>query len=162
VKFWLAILIALIALPLTAQKPPTETCMPCHAAEVADFQTHPHFAKGLGCDTCHAKSITHRNSKGEALPDRWAAGKQALELCGGCHKAELKSYLTSEHAKLALAQSDVAAPVCITCHGVHKRNGASRIERTCLGCHEASFSGAAKVAEGKVSCTHCHSAHSSE
>jgi hypothetical protein len=74
-------LLVLWAPALFAQKT-QEYCAPCHAEQVSDFETHPHFAKGLSCDACHGQSVKHRTSTGAASPDKVAAPDEVPALCG--------------------------------------------------------------------------------
>jgi len=132
---WLKLLILLsflrINLPLLAQKT-HELCAPCHAEQVADFQTHPHFQKGLSCDACHGPSVKHRTSVGAAPPDRVAAPDEVPSLCVGCHAGESKAFLSSKHGRLVMARSKVKAANCVTCHGMHNVRAAAK---TCQKCH---------------------------
>ena len=104
------LLLALYASSLFAQKT-HEFCAPCHAEQVGDFQTHPHFAKGLSCDACHGQSVKHRTSTGAASPDRVAAPDEVPALCGTCHPAQKKEYLTTKHATLVMSHSSSVFPV---------------------------------------------------
>jgi hypothetical protein len=135
------------------------SCAICHTSVVNDFKSHPHHAKGMGCDSCHGASVRHQQSSWLA-PDRAPEHEEIPVLCGRCHPAELKSYRTSQHAKLVLEKSELKGPDCTTCHGTHKRTSAAEMENRCLGCHSASFM--APAVPGRVSCMHCHSPHSSE
>jgi hypothetical protein len=118
-----------LLLLLMLQKTP-EFCAPCHSEQVADFQNHAHFKKGLSCDACHGPSVKHRTSTGAVPPDRVAAPDEVPALCGGCHSAELKEFLESKHGQLVMARSKVKAANCTTCHGVH-----SLRKPQCLSCH---------------------------
>ncbi len=124
-------ILLLLALPLLAQKT-HELCAPCHAEQVADFQSHPHFQKGLSCDACHGPSVKHRTSLGAPPPDRVAAPDEVPALCGGCHAAQARDYLASRHGKLVMARSKVKAANCVTCHGMHNPRAAAKI---CQRCH---------------------------
>jgi hypothetical protein len=120
-----------LLLLLLAQKT-HEFCAPCHSEQVADFQTHPHFQKGLSCDACHGPSVKHRTSTGAVPPDRVAAPDEVPALCGGCHAAEAKEFLDSKHGKLVMARSKVKAANCTTCHGVHNLR---MPQASCMSCH---------------------------
>jgi hypothetical protein len=150
-------LLLLCALPLLAQKT-HEFCASCHSEQVADFQTHPHFQKGLSCDACHGPSVKHRTSIGAVPPDRVAAPDEVPALCGGCHASEQKEYLASKHGKLVMARSKVKAANCATCHGVHNPRTASQTQAQCQRCHAALPSPHPAVA-AKASCMGCHARH---
>ncbi len=153
--------LVLLTLPLFGQKT-HELCVACHQEQVADFKTHPHFEKGLSCDACHGASVKHRTAQGETPPDRVAAPDEVAALCGTCHGAEQKSYLTSKHAKLVMEHSKTRSPNCATCHGVHAPRAAAAIEAQCGRCHTALPEACKKpVAHtAKVSCLGCHVNHS--
>lgn len=156
---WL--LLCLIALPAAAQKT-HDYCMACHSEHVSDFQSHPHFAKGLSCDMCHGQSTKHREAAGGAAPDRVAAPDEVPALCGTCHAGQHKEYLVSKHAKLVLSRARVRSANCGTCHGVHYPRTARQVEQRCAQCHSSlpDACRAEPVAKtAKVSCVNCHSQH---
>ncbi len=145
----------LLALPLLAQKT-HEFCAPCHAEQVADFQTHPHFKKGLSCDACHGPSAKHRASIGAAPPDRVTAPDEIPALCGACHAGEQKDFLESKHGKLVMARSKVKAANCATCHGVHNLRTTAQTLQQCRKCHTAL---PASHPAAAPSCMSCHARH---
>ena len=149
---WLLLLFC--ALLVGAQKT-HEYCAPCHAEQVADLQTHPHFVKGLSCDACHGQSVKHRTSTGAASPDRVAAPDEVPALCGACHAVEKKEYLTTKHAALVVARAAVKSANCATCHGVHSLRTAKETQQQCLKCH-AMLPASCKPEAG---CVSCHAPH---
>src|SRR5713101_3633892 len=76
------------------------SCAQCHATVANDFKSHPHHAKGIGCDSCHGQSVKHQLSPWRVAVDRLPAREEMPGFCGRCHPAELKNYKTSQHAKL--------------------------------------------------------------
>ncbi|MBI3470392.1 MAG: hypothetical protein HY013_03440 [Candidatus Solibacter usitatus] len=150
-------LLALCALPLFAQKTHT-LCAACHADQVAAFQTHKHFSKGLSCDACHGASTQHRNSTGAVAPDRVAAPEEVPALCGGCHAAEKSEYAASRHGQLVLAKSRTRAAHCGTCHGVHNLRTAVQMRQQCNKCHATLAESHPRVA-AEASCFTCHAKH---
>src|SRR5438477_8210242 len=106
---WLWPLSALfLTMPMGAEEV-HKFCAPCHSEQVADFQAHKHFQKGLSCDACHGPSVKHRTSTGAVSPDQVAAPDEVPPLCGGCHAAELREFAPSKHGKLVLARAKVKA-----------------------------------------------------
>ncbi|MBM3774403.1 MAG: hypothetical protein FJW37_04490 [Acidobacteria bacterium] len=151
-----ALLLLLCALPAASQKT-HEICAPCHSGQVAEFQTHPHFAKDLSCDACHGPSVNHRTSTGAAAPDRVAAPEEVPALCGGCHPGEGQAFAASKHAAALMRRARPRAPSCGTCHGVHEARAAATIERACGRCHlELSALHSGKMA---ARCLGCHARH---
>ena len=144
-----------------------DLCKVCHTATVEDFLSHPHFAKGLNCDTCHGESVKHRTSQGNTEPDRIAAPHEVPALCGGCHAGKGSStiqeqYASSKHGQLVLAKARVRAPNCGTCHGVHSVRAAKALEAQCRRCHtQLPASCAATPTSPKVGvfCANCHAPH---
>ncbi|MBI2679910.1 MAG: hypothetical protein HYX25_02745 [Candidatus Solibacter usitatus] len=156
-----ALAVLLWALPLCAEKT-HELCAPCHAQQVADSQTHPHFQKGISCDACHGASVKHRSSTGASAPDKVASSDEVPALCGACHAAEKKEYAASKHGVLVLARAKVKAANCTSCHGVHSLRAAQQTEAQCQRCH-AALPAACKAAPASkaaaVSCMNCHARH---
>ena len=126
------------------------TCAECHADEERmapyDVATNQFelFRKGVhgralmmygnteapSCSTCH-------NSHGAALPGR----SMVVDLCGDCHSASEKYYLTGGH-RLG-RQEGSEAPRCVTCHGRYDVELVSvdlfvgDEPRHCGSCHES-------------------------
>jgi Cytochrome c3 len=153
----LALFLLVVTLPGLAQKT-HEFCASCHSEQVADFQTHPHFQKGLSCDACHGASVKHRTSTGAVPPDRVAAPDEVPALCGGCHGAEQKEYLASAHGKLVVSRSKTKAANCATCHGVHNLRNAKQTQLQCGRCHAMLAASHPAVTAG-ASCMSCHAKH---
>ena len=147
----------LLALPLLAQKT-QEFCAPCHSEQVADFETHKHFQKGLSCDACHGPSVKHGASTGAVSPDRVAAPDEVPALCGGCHAGQQKEFLASKHGALVMARSKVKAANCATCHGVHNLRTASQTLQQCQKCHPA-LPASHPAAAATAACMSCHDRH---
>ena len=148
---WLLVLTAAV---LVGQKT-HEYCAPCHAEQVGDLETHPHFAKGLSCDACHGQSVKHRTSTGAASPDRVAAPDEVPALCGTCHPAQKKEYLNTKHAALVLARSATKSANCATCHGVHSLRSAKQTQQQCQKCHTMLPASC----KPEQSCASCHVPH---
>ena len=142
---------------LPAQKT-HEFCAPCHSEQVADFQTHRHFEKGLSCDACHGPSVKHRTSTGAVSPDRVAAPDEVPALCGGCHASPQKQFLASKHGALVMARSKVKAANCATCHGVHNLRTARQTQQQCQKCH-ATLPAAHPAIAAETFCVSCHAGH---
>lgn len=147
----------LLALPVLAQKP-HEFCAACHTEQVADFETHKHFEKGLSCDACHGPSLKHRTSTGAVSPDRVAAPDEVPALCGRCHASEQRQFIGSKHGVLVMARSKVKAANCATCHGVHNLRSARQTQQQCQKCH-ATLPAAHPSLAAAVSCVSCHPGH---
>ena len=150
----------LLLAPLPAQKL-HETCAPCHATQAKDFQSHPHFAKGLSCDACHGPSEAHVKAAGAAAPDRVAGPAGMAALCGACHAAQNKDYATSKHGQMVAERSKVRSAHCGTCHGAHAPRRAAGMEAQCRRCHAMLPEACANTpaAAAKVSCAGCHHKH---
>lgn len=151
----------LLLLLLLAQQQPAihEACRQCHTEAASDVESHPHFAKGVSCASCHGTSEKHRAASGHAAPDRVAVREQVPALCGSCHPAQLKSFAASAHwAKL---QAGEKSPQCATCHGNHSLRSARAIETSCQRCHTElpAACAAAPKAVAKVRCAGCHAIH---
>jgi cytochrome c3-like protein len=137
-------------------QPTHELCSACHTAQVDDFKTHAHFAKGLSCDACHGPSVKHRTTTGNAPPDRVAAPDEVPALCGTCHATQRKDYTQSRHAKLVAERSKVRSANCATCHGVHAARKPAAILTQCARCH-SSLPATCNTQSG---CMSCHQKHS--
>ncbi len=167
-KGCLLVLILLFAPQVRSQEKTHELCKVCHSQTVADFLTHPHFEKGLNCDTCHGASIKHRTSQGHTEPDRIAAPHEVPALCGSCHGGEepnsiLSQYAGSKHGKRVLEKARVRSPHCGTCHGVHNVLSTRAIETQCKRCHAQlpTACTAPSISAAKpVYCVQCHASHS--
>jgi hypothetical protein len=151
-------LLLLLSAPAFAQKV-HELCRACHTEQFEDFQSHPHFSKGLSCDACHGGSAAHRAANGAAPPDQVAAPDQQPALCGACHPAPAKAYSASAHGKLVLARAGKKAASCTVCHGIHSLRTAVQMKAQCERCHAQLVPGHPKFA-AQTLCAACHSGHS--
>lgn len=137
-----------------------ELCGACHTEPASDFQSHPHFAKGLSCDACHGSSAAHREAAGNKPPDRVAGPSDQPQLCGACHTGQRKDYESGKHGKLVLARAVPRAAACTTCHGTHLARKAAMLSQ-CNRCHATlpeSCKRSPRVA-AKLACAGCHNPH---
>jgi len=138
-----------------------ELCTPCHTGPSEDFDTHPHKAKSISCDTCHGKSEEHRASQGMKQPDKVAGPKEVPALCGACHTNQLAAFKLSKHFAILQANARGTA-TCIRCHGNHSLRAAAAMQAQCERCHDgrpaACKQPPAKVT-AKVLCANCHVPH---
>ena len=100
------------------------------------------------------------------------------ETCAACHEDISKKFSSNPHWKLALTHGGNGV-TCEGCHGPGKAHvdgggdvtkifqfskaSAKQIDSTCLGCHAAAHPNFERTAHGeaRVSCTGCHSVHTS-
>ena len=127
-------------------------CVDCHGVHnilaVTDPRAPVHPTNVAStCARCHADAATMRDYK---IPTNQAAG-----------------YQKSVHAQV-LAQGDLSAPTCATCHGNHGAAppGVSSVANVCGTCHvffaqlfEKSPHQAAFAKLGLPGCVQCHSNH---
>ena len=134
-------------------------CLACHADKRTSFVQGVHAERGIQCRDCHGGDPTafelpaaHR---GRFIG---APGKVAtVALCGSCHSdpnrmrqyglpsGQVAEFRTSQHGRLLLANGNLDAPTCTSCHDAHKilRPDDARstvyptnIPATCAQCHE--------------------------
>lgn len=149
-------------------------CMKCHKDLVKGKNVHP--AVSMGCARCHtgvdARTIPHKMTNKYPKGLFWSQPG----LCYGCHDS---GQFIRKHLHPAMADGQ-----CKTCHNPHSSNHASLLEMPesdlCNGCHDGKASGKhilqgyglgdAHPAKGKpdpsrpgreLSCTSCHTPHSS-
>lgn len=168
---------------------PLPKCGSCHASIASDDAKSVHGkarqskdAVAPDCNLCHGDAHSIRRASDpefrQSVPDT----------CGNCHTEEADKFKASVHGQ-ALTKGDLAAPVCVNCHGEHniqpvKQKDStvfgSNIPETCGQCHgslqltrrfgsnvnrlltfEASFHGvAAKSGSPDVAnCASCHGYH---
>lgn len=126
----------------------SRTCGTCHVGPATEYLAGIHGKKlALGdpkapaCSDCHtAHSITGSTSAFRLKSD---------ELCGKCHKAQLRQYLQTYHGRAHdLGSLRVAA--CFDCHGTHailpRSDPASTVSpgnrlQTCSKCHPGAQAG---------------------
>jgi hypothetical protein len=150
----------LLLLLLLAQQPSThQLCQQCHTEAATDVESHPHFAKGVTCDSCHGTSQKHRDASGHAPPDRIASREQVPPLCGTCHPKELKSFETSKH--WVALKASAKAPQCATCHGNHSLRSIKAMQSSCERCHATLPAACAATPKlnPKLRCAGCHQPH---
>ena len=144
-----------------AQEKAQELCAPCHTGPSADFDKHPHKAKGISCDACHGMGEGHRNSQGMTAPDKVAGPKEVPALCGACHTKQLAAFQQSKHAT-ALQANPRRTANCAICHGNHAPRAVAATQAQCERCHD-SRPAACKQAPAKVTakvlCANCHVPH---
>jgi len=126
----------------------SSVCVSCHSSEKMDSEMHNlvrewrhswHAANEVSCHDCHggapedvSDSMSHdRGFIG--TPDE----EDLPQLCGTCHIAIMKNYLSSGHGQNFCVSAD-GGPNCITCHGSHDVQQASIdiiSEENCSECH---------------------------
>jgi predicted CXXCH cytochrome family protein len=128
----LTLLLAALALPLTATAAGNDACLDCHAdadtvgtafqINPVRFDTTAHAA--IGCQDCHA-SVSASHPEDGAVPSRTG--------CQDCHDAVGAEYATSNHVNMA---------ACHDCHNPHVARGATEVSGAdmnamCATCHGA-------------------------
>ncbi len=129
-------------------------CTDCHKLDTGPVK-HPPYQTG-DCESCH---LPHASAQVSLL------SKAPTQLCGSCHRAQVASFGTSQHATRVKAQ-------CAACHVAH--NGSvdnllvARANAVCESCHKDLPHGFHPVSGGKdpvrggeLSCISCHSPHGS-
>ena len=144
--FSLAALLLLLlgsGFPASAQSPPKNSCLDCHATLDPPLRVLPeefsqdiHAQKGLNCSACHGGDPSNDDMTVAMSPAAHFRGKierrQIPELCAGCHSDnsymrqfnpslrtdQLAQYKTSVHGK-RLEHGDTKVAVCTDCHGLH-------------------------------------------
>jgi predicted CXXCH cytochrome family protein len=154
-----------IAKGLSSEQP--DLCYGCHDKALFS-KTFVHAAVGMGCTGCHNPHAGRNARLLTAAPP---------DLCYSCHD---KGAFTKKNV-----HPPVAAGQCTTCHAPHSSDKSYLLDKTvdklCSTCHEGRSSGKHVLAgyglgdrhptKGKadpsrpgkeLSCTSCHSPHSSE
>jgi predicted CXXCH cytochrome family protein len=128
----------------------------------------------LSCSDCHYGFSPKEHPK-RNFGTRRDYTLALSEICRRCHFDKYTRTLESIHYTM-LSQGNLAAPVCIDCHGAHGivHIGTERalIARQCQRCHPAIYDIYAKSVHGEALfnannhdvpvCTDCHIAHSME
>jgi hypothetical protein len=126
----------------------SSVCVACHSSGKMDQEMHNlvrewrhswHAANDVSCHDCHGGAPEDASSS--MSHDRGFVGTPADEnvpqLCGTCHIAIMKNYLSSGHGQNFCVSPD-GGPNCITCHGSHNIQQASIdiiSEEMCSECH---------------------------
>lgn len=148
-----------------------------------DYQASVHGRGGYACVQCHTNIREYPHPKLDA--DIESARALAIELnitCRQCHAMLFEKNAISVHAA-ARAEGQLAAAVCVDCHGAHNTRQLTDpdthellpesriwIPQTCAKCHSAiydkyrkSVHGAALIDENNQdvpTCIDCHGVHS--
>ena len=158
-----------------AAGPGADTCVKCHADEVATYSQSIHGAKGCArsvaskgeCTACHGDATEHVAKKGKS-PMK-SPGKKSMSAeessgtCLACHKSDS----TRSHWAGSTHQTrDVACSACHTVHAKDKVMVKLTQPDVCFACHktqraELNRPSRHPILEGKVSCAHCHNVHGS-
>lgn len=173
-----AVGLGLAALCGTAQAAQDEeassVCLACHEEHQQQMARSAHSvatdARTPTCVSCHGASEKHAGDPAEVKPDRLFKGKAALTAadasaaCLGCHEKDAKRAMWATSAHPA---ADVG---CTSCHKLHVNVDRALVRRTeaevCYACHKEQRAHANRpsrhpIAEGKMTCSDCHSAHGS-
>ncbi len=147
---------------------PVNTCVSCHleagddlAAPIAKVADDVHGKRGFSCVHCHGGDAGEADMDKAMDPRKGFVGKPAPKqipvICGKCHSNadtmkrfnpgirvdQEAEYRTSMHGK-RLAQGDVKAATCVSCHGNHGIRAVSdpnapvfptHVAETCGRCH---------------------------
>jgi DmsE family decaheme c-type cytochrome len=173
-----ALAVGLFALLGTAQAAmdaeASAVCLGCHEEHQQQMARSAHSvaadARTPTCVSCHGASEKHAGDPAEVKPDRHFKGKAALSAadasasCLNCHEKDARRALWATSAHPA---ADVG---CTSCHKVHVNSDRALAKRTqadvCYACHKEQRAHANRpsrhpVAEGKMTCSDCHSVHGS-
>ena len=158
---WIALLIAVFVLPLSAGAMEMEDCLGCHSdMDMVDeelFVNAENFAdtahSELGCVACHESITDEHPDDGEAV---------SSAPCLECHEEVVDQYMATAHAKNA---------ACGDCHNPHQVQGLGAVSRlemnqSCSQCHDNSeilkshseWLPQADLHIAKLPCIICHSA----
>jgi nitrate/TMAO reductase-like tetraheme cytochrome c subunit len=164
-----------------------DTCLSCHSdrgmsvtlpdgetrslyIDRAAFERSVHGGK-LGCVDCHS-DMTEVPHPARPFKTSREFTVAYTEQCKRCHFANYSKTLDSVHFA-AQARGDVAAPLCVDCHGSHDitppDKPRTRISLTCARCHAGVQATYAKSVHGRALfeesnadvpvCTDCHHSH---
>lgn len=157
---WIALLIAVLVLPLSAGAMEMEDCLGCHSdmdmvdEELfvnAEIFAHTAHAE-MGCVSCHESVTDEHPDDGEAVSNA---------ACLDCHDDVAEQYMATAHAENA---------TCGDCHNPHQVHGLGAVSQldmnlSCSQCHDnnetvKSHSGWLPQADlhiAKLACITCHS-----
>jgi hypothetical protein len=126
----------------------SSACVACHSLEnmgqdmlnlVRKWRHSWHAANDVSCHDCHGgapEDVSNSMSHDRGFigtPDN----ENVPRLCGTCHIAIMKNYLSSGHGQNFCVSPD-GGPNCVTCHGSHNVQQASIdiiSEEMCSRCH---------------------------
>jgi len=123
--------------------------------------------------SCHDCHDAH-NIGAPGSPQRAEHRLQNPEICGSCHEAQKKDYMTSVHGKAVLENKNAEAAVCSDCHTTHDIDSPDKdsvkmtMTKNCGTCHKESEETYFHSYHGQVSrlgyshsaqCYDCHGSH---
>jgi len=175
-----------------------EVCLACHqrpdqAIELSNgdaldisvdpeaYLTSVHGAQEMSCTQCHTNITGYPHPPIEAQSRR-EYSLQFQQTCKNCHTEQFEANQDSMHADL-LAQGNLNAPTCASCHDPHIQGKITGddgqllteakvwVAETCATCHSAIFQEYAESVHGagiiegqsvsdSPTCTTCHGVHS--
>lgn len=151
-------------------------CVACHTA----LTRYPHHDDQQICVACHPEEGSAEGAEYAPIhaelvfADRREMVLAINEGCRSCHQHEFEVAVDSAHVRV-LEGGNLAAPVCVDCHGGHdmarfSERPRAEVSDMCGSCHKAVFStyrtsvhGAALEVEGNPDvpgCIECHGVHS--
>jgi cytochrome b subunit of formate dehydrogenase len=143
------------------------------------FHARPHqddpARANASCNDCH--NVHSFNVPPRGTPERteWHLG--ISDLCGSCHKDQLKTWGRSAHGREIKQKRNVKSADCADCHTAHNVASSSSntaklaITVNCGNCHEDAYDSYRATYHGKVStlgfvytakCFNCHGSHEIE
>jgi predicted CXXCH cytochrome family protein len=183
-----AVIAAVVALPVQADKPHQETekyCLSCHSnpdlkmtlpsgEEVSlfiskdDLKNSVHSPLGIECEACHIEIKTYPHPL-ISFETRREMTRTYYQTCQKCHPDNYEKAQDSMHAQAAAA-GNLDAPVCTDCHGAHDvqppNQPRAQISTTCGQCHTEihdeyvqSIHGSALLGEGNPDVPICTDCH---
>lgn len=141
-------------------------CADCHFAHpspawahLSNWEISAHGRQDVGCESCHGGnartwnvSEAHRGILSGVNPASPTHIANLPRTCGSCHTEQFAAFETSRHAAL-LAEGDLQAPNCSTCHtdaGAYLLSSRG-LRRACQRCHgegkRAPATGRAELAQ---------------
>jgi cytochrome b subunit of formate dehydrogenase len=143
------------------------------------FHARPHqddpARANASCNDCH--NVHSFNVPPRGTPERteWHLG--ISDLCGSCHKDQLKTWGRSAHGREIKQKRNVKSADCADCHTAHNVASSSSntaklaITANCGNCHADAYDSYRATYHGKVStlgfvytakCFNCHGSHEIE